>query len=509
MTLRNLLSEPGLGLRLLPGDPATSEQLEREIGWVHSSDLLDPTPWLEAGQLLLTDGGQFLGDGDASAAWAENARAYVDRLERTGIIALGFAVNVVHRAVPREVVAACADARLPLILVPSSTPFIRVIQRVADAIAEERNASLQWSIRAQRAVGRAALRPDGLSATLRELESQLGCWVALFDAIGNLVPVRTKRPIPTEVRGDLEEAVAAQLRGGRRSATRLIAAAGTEHDRSITLQTIGQTDRLRGVLAIGTRLPLDPAGRDLVESVVGIASIAIEQSRALDDTRRGLRTGIMELYLAGSTEAAARALRDMDTWSPQGRIRVAVVHGTSDWGHILNELELKATAVDIAFARIHDELLLLFPANEDAPLEFVGREGLRAGVAGPVGVREIRKGFEHAQHAVRRAEHEGEIVDFEKLAERGMISWLDASDGRLLAERILASLRARPDCEELLTALRSWYRHNCAWDPAARELGMHRHTLRSRIAVVQAVTGFDLESFGARAELWLALELAE
>ncbi|MGO1543274.1 MAG: PucR family transcriptional regulator [Gulosibacter sp.] len=504
MTLRNLLSESGFGLRLLPGDPASAEQLDAEISWVHSSDLINPTPWLEAGQLLLTDGGQFPKVQDAPGSFAEDAKAYAERLKRTGIIALGFAVNVVHQSVPRELVTACAEARLPLILVPSSTPFIRVIRRVADAIAEERNTSLQWSIRAQRAVGRATLRPDGLSATLRELESQLGCWVALYDAIGQRVPVRTKRTVPVEVREELEEAVAAQLRGGRRAATNL-----SDSESAITLQTIGQADRLRGVLAIGTALPLDPAGVDLVASVVGIASISIEQSRALDDARRGLRTGVMELYLAGSTDAAARALRDMNTWSPQGRIRVAVVRGTTDWGHILNELELIATTVEVAFARIGDELLVLYPSNTDAPLEFVAREGLRAGISGPVGVRDIPLGRENAQHAVRRADHSGEIVDFERLAERGMLSWLDAADGRVLAERILVGLRARPDSEELMAALRAWYEHNCAWDPAARELGMHRHTLRSRIALVQEITGLDLESFSARAELWLALELAD
>lgn len=505
MTLRNLLSESSLGLRLLPGDPSTDEQLDAEISWAHSSDLMNPSPWLEPGQLLLTDGGQFPHPKDAPTTFAEDARAYVNRLKSTGIVGLGFAVNVVHQSVPQPIVRACVDAGLPLILVPSSTPFIRVIRKLADAIAEERNASMQWSIQAQRAVGRAALRPDGLSATLRELESQLGCWVALYDALGKLVPVRTKHAVPKEVREELEDAVKAQLRGGRAAATSL----GGVGQREITLQTIGQSTRLRGVLAIGTRLPLDPAGSDLVESVVGIASIAIEQSRALDDTRRGLRTGIMELFLAGSTDAAMRALRDMDTWSPQGRIRVAVVRGTNDWDHILTELELMAATTDVAFAKIGDELLVLYPSNEKAPLAFVAREGLRAGVSGSVGVREMRKGRENAQHAVRRAERDGEIVDFEKLAERGMLSWLDASDGRVLAERMLGKVRARPDGDELLAALRAWYSHNCAWDPAARELGMHRHTLRSRIAMVQEITGLDLESFGARAELWLALELAD
>ncbi|WP_087006781.1 PucR family transcriptional regulator [Gulosibacter sp. 10] len=510
MTLRNLLAEPDFGLRLLPVESATAEQLDAEIAWVHSSDLMNPTPWLDGGQLLLTDGGQFApadgpdaGGQEASGAFAQEAAAYVARLKACGIRGLGFAVNVVHRQVPRAVVAACVEAGLPLVLVPSSTPFIRIIRRVADAIAEDRHERLQWSIRAQRAVARATLRPDGLAATLRELETQLGCWVALFDSIGRRVPVRTQRDVPEEAREELERAVAGALRGGRRSAARL-----SDRAQAITLQTIGQADRLRGVLAIGTAVPLDPAGSDLVASVVGIASVAIEQGRALDSARRGLRMGVMELYLAGSGEAAARALRDMNAWVPEGIIRVAVARGTQDWTLIVDELELLAADARFVFARVRGDLMVIYPADAEPPLEFVAREGLRAGISAPVTVREIPRAKEDAEHALRRVAEDGGTLEFDRLAENGLLSWLDAADGGVLAERILRRLRARADARELTEALLVWYRHNCAWDPAARELGMHRHTLRSRIKSVEAVTGLDLDVFHDRAELWLALQLA-
>ena len=40
---------------------------------------------------------------------------------------------------------------------------------------------------------------------------------------------------------------------------------------------------------------------------------------------------------------------------------------------------------------------------------------------------------------------------------------------------------------------------------AAQALGIHRHTVRARVAQAQQVLGLDLASFPARAELWAAL----
>ncbi|MFD2757418.1 PucR family transcriptional regulator ligand-binding domain-containing protein [Gulosibacter faecalis] len=500
ITLRTLIDDSALGLRLARPLDTRDAQLDAPISWAHSSNLEHPSPWLEPGQLLLTDGTQF-GRQHSAEAEADIANEYVRRLRDVGVVGLGFAVNVVHARVPDEVVAACLAHDLPLVLVPSSTPFIRISRTVADAIAAERTARLEWSDRAQRAVARATLRPDGLAATLRELSTQLDSWVALYDALGRRVPVQMARPVPPDLEEELAEAVAGQLRGRRRASARL---ASTEH--SVTLHTIGQPDRLRGVLAIGSDAPLDAAGAQLLASVVGIASIAIEQSRVLDSARRGLRTGVLELYLAGSATAAGAALAELGSWVPTGRIRVIVVHGAGEAG-FLDELELLAASGRLAFARRGDELVLLQPDGAEMPA-FIEREGLTAGVSTEVGVDDIAQGYTDARHAASRAARAGEVVEFDRLAEHGLLAWLDAEQGELLAARMLDGLRARPDADELIAALRVWFRHNCAWDPAARELGIHRHTLRSRIALTADATGYDLDDFAARAQLWLALELA-
>jgi len=51
LTVESLIAE--LGLELASGH----ESAKAHVRWVHSTELLDPTPWLKGGELLLIDAG--------------------------------------------------------------------------------------------------------------------------------------------------------------------------------------------------------------------------------------------------------------------------------------------------------------------------------------------------------------------------------------------------------------------------------------------------------------------
>jgi len=57
----------------------------------------------------------------------------------------------------------------------------------------------------------------------------------------------------------------------------------------------------------------------------------------------------------------------------------------------------------------------------------------------------------------------------------------------------------------LLDSLRAYLEANGQWEPAAAVLGVHRHTLRSRIVKAAEVIGCDLGSARVRAEVLLAI----
>src|SRR5215213_1714710 len=112
VTLQQLVADARLGLRVVAGEGA----LRRPVSWVHVSELADPTPFLDGGELLLTTG---LGIGPGT-----DLAGFVARLAARGLAGLGFGVGLSHDTVPVGLADAAEAAGLPLLEVPRVTPFI-------------------------------------------------------------------------------------------------------------------------------------------------------------------------------------------------------------------------------------------------------------------------------------------------------------------------------------------------------------------------------------------------
>ena len=74
-TLASVVRNSSLHLTVLAG----ADHLERQVRWVHTSELDDPTPFLEGGELLLTTGIKL---GRTTA----QLQAYVHRLADAGVV---------------------------------------------------------------------------------------------------------------------------------------------------------------------------------------------------------------------------------------------------------------------------------------------------------------------------------------------------------------------------------------------------------------------------------------
>ena len=270
--------------------------------------------------MLLTTGTQFEADADPGFA-----ADYVRRLRETGIAALGFGTEVIRAGTPDALVDACARQGLPLFEVPYRVPFIAIARLVADLLAEDAYARQAWALAAQRAISLAALRPDGLSATLGELSHRIGAWVGLVDASGTARPRgargRTRPARARRGRGrgavDAPPRAAGEPHAHRRRVRR--------HARSASpCRRSARGGALRGVLAIGDSAELDQAGREVVTSVIALAGLALEQNRDLDRARGHLRSGLLRGILAGDTELAERVAAEMWGPLPTAPLRVAV-----------------------------------------------------------------------------------------------------------------------------------------------------------------------------------------
>jgi PucR family transcriptional regulator, purine catabolism regulatory protein len=150
--------------------------------------------------------------------------------------------------------------------------------------------------------------------------------------------------------------------------------------------------------------------------------------------------------------------------------------------------------------------------NEDTASlrKILGRHSAAAGGSSPVDWPQLQVGLAEALRAAERATSDRAFVQFDELAADGMLGLLEAAGGAAVARRILLPLISRPAAERetLINAVTVWLSHNGAWDPSARELAVHRHTLRHRVAVVERLLSLDLSQFADRAELWAALQLA-
>ncbi len=78
--------------------------------------------------------------------------------------------------------------------------------------------------------------------------------------------------------------------------------------------------------------------------------------------------------------------------------------------------------------------------------------------------------------------------------------------GRLLATRHLGALESEGAFgAELLTSLDAWFEHGMRTEETAAALVVHPNTLRHRLRRVAELTGLELDTTGARIELWWAL----
>ncbi|WP_230104180.1 PucR family transcriptional regulator [Microbacterium sp. Bi121] len=495
-TLRALLGRRDLGLRLV-GDEAELDDgaLDQPLRWVHSSDLVDPTPFLADDLTLLTTGSQFTDD---------DADEYVARLAARGILGLGFGTGVRRPQVPDRLIDACARASIPLFEVPYDTPFIAIARAHAEAIAAQTYARRTWALDAQRALAVAALRPRGLESTLTELARRLEHWVGMFDATGLLVHEHPHEALhPDDLAGLTARATELITRGGQAGQSLTL---GTD---SFTLFTLGRTGHLRGVIAIGTA-SLDAEARAVVTSVIAMAGLALEQNEQLDRSRRRLRSQVLASLLLDDPTLARRVLGSV----PPAPIVIAIADADAPADAIADWWERRradhGTAV---FGGMSDAGITMVVSAEDVGLfdELAERFGIRLGVSGPVGYGAFSRAHAQAAAALRHAVGRGagdssgvRAVRYADTVATSILSTLVTDDARLVAESRLAPMRA--DGRELEASLRTWLQHDARFESAAAELGIHRHTLRSRVTQASRLLDTDLSTFPARAELWALLQ---
>lgn len=481
VTIRRLLAWPEFELTALVGD------LDTEIGWSHSSDLADPTPFMGPGNLLLTTGAQFSQTG---------VRPYLERLCAVGVTAIGFGTEVIRSGTPPELTRGCTDLGLALVEVPYRTSFLAIGRWIADAIAAERHARDLWTLSAHRSLSLAAMGRGGLNAVLAELARQLGAQVTLFDSEGRQIAehgrlVDLDRPA---LRAEARRLLGRRARAG--------SASGTGPAVS-TFQTLGRGSALRGVLAISCPNAMDSAASAVMIGAVALIEVTLEDAGRQQQSAITLSAQLWELLLSGQSAVVRRVLAAAGRSLPAEPVQVVGVLGEESARNellaILGSDQVELSVLAISSPR--RSLILIDQAAAHRVLAVARRRGLTAQASAPTGLAAMAGAVAEAESALRTVEGGPG-----RPAAPGVLPGLvDQAGLRVLARRRLGPLTDRPDGPELRRTLRAWLSHHGQWEATARELGLHRHTVKAQVQQAAAVIDINLDSVDARTELWLLL----
>ncbi|WP_223837708.1 PucR family transcriptional regulator [Streptomyces venezuelae] len=462
--LAALLGERELGLRLVAGPP------EAAVHGVHASEMADPTPYLLGGELLLTAG-----------AWTGDPAAYVARLAGSGVAALGFGVTPVHERVPEALLTACAKAALPLVEVEPGTPFTAVARTVWRLMAESRTRELRRVTTAQQSLAAAASRPDPVPAVLTRLAAALDGHVELLP--GGARPVgSSERMPPPEVRTALA-ALAARV-GGAGPATATDTTAGWHLSAyALTRRPEGPEPPTAAVLGVAV-----PGARGAGDhTIASVAAVLLSLLTAERPATPGPEAAALTRVLLGDPGAGAGALPGPGPWT--------VVHatGTGDPAALAAALGTGLAAPGAPGTPGAPGPVRLITARDPAP-----QPGWRLGVSAPAGADGLVSADAQAAGALRRAE--AARAPLVRHQEGGLASLVPPAEAAAHARALLAPLSpAQAD------TLRAWLAHHGSWDRTATALGIHRNTVRQRVARCAVLLGRDLDDPDVRMELWFAL----
>ncbi|MEU8589578.1 PucR family transcriptional regulator [Streptomyces sp. NPDC048664] len=544
-TLASLVHHSALKLTVRAGQ----DRLDVPVRWAHVSELADPVPYMEGGELLLITALKL------DAEDPEAMRRYVKRLAGAGVVGLGFAVGVNYDEIPKALLDAAREEDLPLLEVPRRTPFLAISKAVSAAIAADQYRAVTAGFAAQRELTRKALN-DGPEGLLAALAGQVSGWAALYDASGAVVAAAPEWAArrATRLTAEVE-----RLRERPAPASSVVG--GPSGEDRVELHSLGTGRRPRAALAVGTAAALGTAERYAVHSAIALLTLVTERSRSLHAAEQRIGAAVLRMLLAGEPDHARTVAGDLygdlldapfrlilaesasasAARAHAGHARVAPVSQVTAAATAAqpegDPLDGLAEAVESAALRSGEPVLVVPDAERLVVLAVDGGAALAAcqsyaaavrtarsaapeqaasdadvlvvGLSAPAGPIAAAAAYKQAEQALSVARRRGRaLVEHEELATGSVLPLLADDAVRAFADGLLRALREHDATGrgDLVASLRAWLSHHGQWDAAAADLGVHRHTLRYRMRRVEEILGRSLDDPDVRMELWLALK---
>ncbi|TAM66075.1 MAG: PucR family transcriptional regulator [Microbacteriaceae bacterium] len=194
LSLRQILKYP-IVTTALPHVLAGSQNLDRQVRWVHSSEVIQIAPLLQGGELLLTGG-------TALAESSERDREhYIADLVERAVSGIAIETGTALAVVPPDIVAEAVRLEFPLIELRRVVPFVAVTEAINSDIAEQSVANLRFvaelAHELSRVVGEGGQIRDVLTAIAACTNGDAVLYDAggtMIEAVGDAPPVRLPHP---------------------------------------------------------------------------------------------------------------------------------------------------------------------------------------------------------------------------------------------------------------------------------------------------------------------------
>jgi purine catabolism regulator len=477
LTVGSLASECGLELA------AGSDGADREIRWVHISELEDPTRWLSGGELLLTTGIQL-----TSAA---KQRRFVELLDGIGLAGIGFGTGFSYKRLPKAITEEAKARGMPVFEVPYEMPFIAITERAFGHLVNEQYDVLHRASQLHERLERLVLEGRGLDQVLGSIAKAVGGAALVLDARGRELARHPRRGGPA---AGIADAVAGELDSRGRSAS--VGAFAPDDpelgERTLVVPVSGRRDAspIAWLAVVSEGEALGDFERLTARQAAMVVGLELMRERVVRETERRLAGDLLSEALSGR----------VDPDELLGRLRpfgidgdaVVLVFDLDDPHAAEADAEAAMSAlgssalVATTGATGRPLLCAVVSADGSEPTELarrlreslVGAHGeIRAAASRPSAVGSLRRAFHEARCALEATSLQNgeapDVASYEDLGAFTLLLALQDDDAlRAYSDGLLEPIE-RTEGEyggELLRSLEAFIENNGNWERAARRL---------------------------------------
>ncbi len=512
LTVENLTAE--LDLEVAAGAGPAGET---EIRWVHITELLDPTPWLSGGELLLTTG--------IRLDTAERQRKFIRLLSESGVAGLGFGTGFDHPKLPKALLAEADAVDFPVFEVPYETPFIAITEAAFSRLVNEQYDVLSRGIAVNERLERLVLEGGGLDEIAREIAAAVGGSSVVLDARGETLAHGGRR-LPEH----LLDAIRGEVHPRATAAAPFVPLQPDLRGRALAHPVSPRGGSAEAWLVVVRRSgELGDFERLCVQQAAIVVALELMRERVAKETERRLSGEVLAGTLSG--RLAPDDIRDrLAPFGIGDRAAVLafelqdVAAGEPTLAEFL-AAESRPAVVAPHPAGRRELLCAVVDGGKGDPIELAdsarkvleaAHGDIRAAASRALPTERVRHSFHEARCALEATGFANgtapEVASHRDLgAFTLLLSVQDAEALRLYCESVLGPIEDSDEryANELLRSLEAYIDRNGHWERAASDCYCHRHTLRYRIKRIEELTGRDLSRANDRVELWLALRARE